>query len=103
MPHYTYILECNDHTLYIGYTNNLEKRVTDHNTSKRGARYTKPRRPVQLRYFEAYKTLSEALKREAALKKWTRGQKLALISQKRLRQPPKPKKSTAIDKNPGPC
>ena len=46
-PNYTYVLECRDKTLYTGWTNNLDKRIKAHNEG-RGAKYTKPRRPVKL-------------------------------------------------------
>jgi len=75
-----YILECADKTLYIGSTNDLEKRVHAHNHLKSGARYTKQRRPVRVVYSEECATLSEALKRECALKKLTRKEKLHIIS-----------------------
>jgi putative endonuclease len=81
MLYYTYILECNDKTLYTGFTNDLEKRVHQHNNSKTGAHYTKIRRPVILKYFETYKTFSEARKREMELQSWTRERKISLMSQ----------------------
>lgn len=77
--YYTYILECSDKTLYIGYTNDLKKRVEAHNNSKVAAKYTKSRRPVALKYFEVFETKSEALKRECELKKFSRKQKIILI------------------------
>ena len=83
MVHTTYILECADETLYVGCSNNLEKRLVEHNTSKKGAHYTKIRRPVTLRYFEEFDTLAEARAREAELKRWTRAQKLGLIERKK--------------------
>lgn len=76
--HYTYIVQCSDHSLYTGYTNNLEARMTKHNAGK-GAKYTKARLPVQLMYHEVFSTKSEALKREAAIKRLTRAQKMQLI------------------------
>lgn len=79
MPHYVYILECSDGSLYVGSTNDLEKRLYQHNSSKSGAHYTKIRRPVVLKYSEKSKNLSTALKREAEIKKWKRGEKLNLI------------------------
>lgn len=78
--YFVYILECADKTLYIGYTNDLEKRIKAHNKLKSGAKYTKGRKPVRLVYSESFKTLSEALKREAKLKSLTRKQKLELIN-----------------------
>lgn len=80
MPYYIYILECADGSLYVGSTNDLEKRLHQHNNSKSGAHYTKIRRPVVLRYSEKLKNLSEALKREAEIKKWNREEKLILIN-----------------------
>ncbi|MFA5131852.1 MAG: GIY-YIG nuclease family protein [Candidatus Paceibacterota bacterium] len=79
MPH-TYILRCADETLYVGSTTNVEKRLKEHNTSKRGAHYTKIRRPVVLLYQESYETIGEALKREAEIKRWTRAKKLDFLT-----------------------
>lgn len=76
---FVYILECADKTLYIGSTNDLEKRLHQHNNSKSGAHYTKIRRPVILKYSEKLKTYTEARKKEAELKRLTRGQKMSLI------------------------
>lgn len=78
--YFTYILECADKTLYIGCTNNLEKRLKEHNNSKSGAHYTKIRRPVTLKYSENYSTLKEARGREAKLKRWNRHKKIQLIN-----------------------
>ncbi len=79
MNYFVYILECADKTLYTGTTNNLEKRILSHNTSKIGAKYTRGRRPVVLKYFEDCKTKGAALKREAVIKKLTREEKLKLF------------------------
>ena len=79
--YFVYILECADKTLYTGSTNNLEKRLNEHNNSKCGAHYTKIRRPVKLMYSEKYSTKSEALKREMEVKKLKRDKKLLLIKQ----------------------
>ena len=76
--YYVYILECCDKSLYTGYTNHLEKRIKSHNEGK-GAKYTKGRRPVSLVYFESFQTKSEALKREYAIKQFSRKKKLELI------------------------
>ena len=75
MSFYTYVVECSDGTYYTGYTNDLKKRLKHHNEAKSGAHYTKLRRPVVLKYFEEYKTQSEALKREVEIKKLQRGMK----------------------------
>jgi putative endonuclease len=74
-----YILECADKTLYVGSTNDLEKRLHAHNNLKSGAHYTKIRRPVKLKYSEKVMSYSEVRKREAELKRLTREEKLALI------------------------
>lgn len=75
-----YMLECRDGTLYTGFTNDIKKRVYNHNHSKSGARYTKARRPVKLVYSETYKTLREAKQREYKIKQLTRKQKLQLFN-----------------------
>lgn len=82
MKFFVYILECSDKSLYVGCTNNLEKRLEQHNNSKLGAHYTKIRRPVILKYKEQFETLKEARRREAEIKGWRREMKLALIKEK---------------------
>lgn len=79
MQYYVYILECADKTLYIGSTDDLEKRLHAHNHLKNGAHYTKIRRPVILKYFEKVETFAEARAKEGVLKKLTRKEKLGLI------------------------
>lgn len=77
---YTYIVKCKDHTYYIGQTNDLEKRIKEHNGLIRGgAKYTKYKSPVTLIYNEKFSTRSLAMKREYELKKLTRKQKEELI------------------------
>ena len=76
---FTYIVECSDHTLYTGWTNDLEKRIEAHNTGK-GAKYTKTRRPVRLVYFETFATKEEAMSREYQIKRMSRQEKIKLIS-----------------------
>lgn len=73
-----YILECSDKTLYVGCTNNLERRISEHNNSKSGAHYTKIRRPVKLLYSETFSTLRQARQRETEIKGWKREKKLSL-------------------------
>jgi putative endonuclease len=82
-PYYVYILQCSDDTLYVGTTNNLEKRLLQHNSSKQGAHYTKIRRPVVLKYAEPQKTIGDALRREREIKSWKREDKLLLIETKK--------------------
>jgi putative endonuclease len=83
MTYFVYILRCSDGSLYVGTTNHVEKRLIAHNTSQYGARYTKARRPVALVYSENCETRGNALKREHALKKLTRKEKLKLIDRGR--------------------
>jgi putative endonuclease len=78
MDSYVYILECSDKTLYTGTTNNIEKRIQEHNNTRAGAKYTRGRRPVKLVYVEVCSTPSIALKREAEIKKLSRAEKLRL-------------------------
>lgn len=82
MSFYVYILKCNDNTLYTGYTDDLVRRTQMHNAG-RGAKYTRSRLPVELVYQEELTDKSAALKREAAIKRLTRAQKLALIADAR--------------------
>lgn len=77
---FIYILRCADGTLYTGWTNDLEKRLQTHNSGK-GAKYTRSRRPVELVYTESFATRSEAMKREAEIKKLSREEKLRLCSE----------------------
>ena len=70
-----YVVRCSDNTLYTGITNDLDRRINEHNTSKRGAKYTKTRRPVELIYYESYKNRSAAQQAEYAFKKLKREQK----------------------------
>lgn len=80
MSFHVYMLRCSDGTFYLGSTKDLERRVREHNDSKLGARYTKARRPVVLMYSEECESWSAALKRECALKKLRRAEKLELIT-----------------------
>jgi putative endonuclease len=78
MNHCVYIVRCSDGTFYTGYTTDVNKRVLTHNDG-RGAKYTRVRLPVKLVYFEHRKTKSDALKREFAIKKLSRQEKINLI------------------------
>ncbi len=78
-PWFLYMVRCADDTLYTGITTDVERRISEHNSDDRiGARYTRTRRPVQLVYTEQVESRSAAAIREAAIKKLTRRQKLAL-------------------------
>jgi putative endonuclease len=74
---FVYILECADKTLYTGATSDVRKRLARHQTGK-GARYTRGRLPVKLKYAESCGDKSGALQREYAIKRLTRKEKLRL-------------------------
>ena len=76
--YFVYLLRCSDDTLYTGCTNDLDRRLAAHNAGK-GAKYTRSRRPVALVYWEQAADRSGALRRERAIKRLTRKQKLELI------------------------
>ena len=79
MAHTAYLLACAGMNFYAGYTPDITRRVFLHETG-RGARYTRAHRPVRLVYTEEYATKSEAMRREAALKRLTHAQKAALAA-----------------------
>ena len=79
MSYYLYILQCTNGSLYTGITNNLERRFNEHFSGK-GCKYTIANPAIEVRYTEEFKTRSEAAKREAQIKGWTRTKKLALIN-----------------------
>lgn len=77
---YFYMIRCSDNSLYCGETNNLEKRIKEHNSnSSRSAKYVRARKPVKLVYFEKYSTIQLAMEREREVKKWKKEKKEALI------------------------
>jgi putative endonuclease len=78
--YYIYIVECADKTLYTGIAIDVAKRIEEHNGMGLGAKYTKSRQPVVLRYTEESASRSDALRREYELKQLTREKKLALIA-----------------------
>jgi putative endonuclease len=80
--YFVYILQCKDSTLYTGITTNLERRVIEHNSSKLGAKYTRPRRPVKLVYSKRFSNRQKASKEEARIKQLKRIDKLKLINAK---------------------
>jgi putative endonuclease len=80
MPYFVYILRTSSDTLYIGQTNNLEKRIGEHREkSAKSAKYVRYFDSVELVYSEEYPTRGEAMKREAELKAWPKVKKEALI------------------------
>lgn len=78
MKGWVYILKCSDDSYYTGSTNNLERRLEQHNKGE-GANHTKNRLPVKLIYFEEYSRISKAFYREKQIQGWSRKKKEALI------------------------
>ena len=80
MSYYFYILRCADNSLYSGITNNLEKRIREHNlVNSKGAKYTRAKRPVKLVYSEKYRSKKTAMKREIEVKRLTKAEKEKLV------------------------
>ena len=80
MIYHVYIVECADNTLYTGIATDLERRIEEHNSSEKGAKYTRTRRPVTLVYSEEHPGRSSASKREYEIKKkMNKKQKLKLM------------------------
>jgi len=78
--YYVYIVKCSDDTLYTGIATELERRIEEHNSSDKGSKYTRVRRPVSLVYSEEYPDRSAASKREYEIKKkMSRAEKLKLV------------------------
>jgi putative endonuclease len=80
MSYFVYILRTSSNTLYIGQTNNLEKRLKEHQSkTSKSAKYTRCFDCCTLVYQEEYLTRIEAMRREYQLKKWHKNKKEALI------------------------
>jgi putative endonuclease len=77
--YYVYILRCSDNSLYTGITNDLDRRINEHNDGKLKEAYTYPRRPVKLEYFQDFTEPTQAINFEKKLKKWSKVKKEALI------------------------
>ena len=75
-----YILECKDGTYYTGYTNDLERRLKEHNDSKGGSKYTRYKRPVKLVWKKEYRYLRNAMSAERLIKKLQRRDKIKVIN-----------------------
>jgi len=78
MPFHAYIVRCSDASYYVGQTDDLEKRISDHNIGGLSA-YTRKRRPVKLVLAEEFQSREEALARERQLQGWSRAKKEALM------------------------
>lgn len=81
--HFVYILQSSDRRYYVGYTTDLERRMKQHREGK-GAKFTRAFGFAKLLHTEEHPTRSEALKREAALKKWKRSEKESFLASEAL-------------------
>lgn len=79
MPYFVYMLECADGSLYTGITTDVERRLAEH-TSGIGGHFTRAKKAKRIVYYEAQPSRSQALKREAEIKKWPRQKKLEFIA-----------------------
>ncbi len=85
MPFYTDIVRCSDASYYVGHTDDLEKRISDHNIGGLSA-YTRKRRPVKLVFSHEFQSREETLARERQLQGWSRAKKEALIRDQACRR-----------------
>ena len=79
--YYTYILQCNDLSYYVGVTNDLDRRLLEHNNGEDKSSYTFDKRPVIMKYYEHFVDINQAILREKQLKGWGRKKKEALFEQ----------------------
>ena len=77
-----YVLRCSDGTYYTGVTTDMKRRLNEHNTSERGAKYTRARRPVKLVYCNEFEDQSKAQTAEYKFKKLSRTEKEKIINEK---------------------
>ena len=77
---FMYVVRCNDDTLYTGITTDVERRIDEHNHSKKGAKYTASRRPVEIVFAKIFSGQSSAARAENRFKKYRRVDKLKIIS-----------------------
>jgi putative endonuclease len=75
---FVYILLCENGSLYTGFSDDPERRFTDHENGK-GGKYTRSFKPVKIIHLEKYNTKQEALKRECKIKGWSREEKIRIL------------------------
>ena len=78
--YYIYILKCADGLLYTGFTNNIERRLTEHQEGKNKRSFTHNRRPVELIFHQEFNDVNQAIYFEKKIKKWSAKKKLALAN-----------------------
>ena len=79
LPFFTYLLQCSDESYYVGHTDDLEKRLEQHQRGE-GSRFTRSRLPVKMVWYQQFRTRYEAKAAEIHLKGWNRAKKEALIA-----------------------
>jgi len=78
-PFYVYILKCRDNSYYVGHTDNIENRVSQHHVGKADG-YTATRLPIRIMFVHEFTTRGEAIDMEQRIKGWSRKKKEALIA-----------------------
>ncbi len=78
--YYVYIVKCSDNSYYTGVTNDVERRILEHNFDENKTAYTYRKRPVKLVWFEYYNDINQAIEKEKQIKGWSRKKKEALIN-----------------------
>ena len=78
--YFVYILKCNDGTYYTGVTNNIERRLSEHQSGENINSYTYKRRPVKLMFYVEFSNIEFAIEKEKQIKKWSKSKKEALIN-----------------------
>lgn len=79
--YFVYIVECSDGSYYTGVTNDLERRIWEHNNDNNALAYTFKRRPVMLKYFLRFQNINDAIAFEKQIKGWSRKKKEALFNE----------------------
>ncbi|WP_373057672.1 GIY-YIG nuclease family protein [Zunongwangia sp. H14] len=78
--YYVYIVECSDKILYTGITNNISRRLAEHNSDQNKNSFTYKRRPVELIFYQEFNEVSQAISFEKKIKKWSAQKKKALAN-----------------------
>lgn len=80
---FLYVAKCSDSTLYTGITTDIDRRIHEHNNTKKGAKYTSSRRPIYVVYIDTFSNRSTASKAECKFKKLSRKEKIKIINGER--------------------
>lgn len=79
--YFVYIVDCSDKSYYTGVTNDVDRRVWEHNNDNNAQAYTFKRRPVVLKYFQRFQNINDAIAFEKQVKGWSRKKKEALFNE----------------------